>query len=594
MKSFQLVLGLLLAASAGTAQQYTISTVAGIPQDRGYFSDGSPATTVPLDFPLRVALDGKGNFYIIDFQGWIIRKVDAKGIITTVAGTGTPGYSGDNEAATSASILDVHSIAADANGNIYLADTANNRIRKVDSKGIITTLAGDGTRGYSGDGGVSTKARLYFPVGLALDSSGNLYVADYGNATVRKIAASGGNITTIAGIGAYGNSGDGGPANKAALAFPYGLAVDAAGNVYISDTGNQNIRKITSDGNIRTVATGVDAQSIAVDAAGNIFYANYNDHTVRQIRPDGTQRILAGNGTAGYSGDNGPATFAQLNNPYGIALDASGILYVADSGNHIIRTLTPAAVSVNGIVNAASNDRPGGYVSPGEIIVLYGAGLGPAQLVKNTPDASGNYGTQAGGTTVKIGGYPATVLYSSATQVAAIVPYELGLGSLVQAVVSFNGQTTLNAPLNVSPAAPGVFTVNGSGTGQAAAVNQDGSLNSTASPAPLGSTISLYVTGEGLTTPDGVNGKAATRPFPAPRLPVTVSIAGKDAVVAYAGAAPGAVAGLMQLNVQISTNLVQTLNFAAGPVSVPVIVTVGGFTSQTGVTIAVSSSGPSK
>ena len=596
MKSFQLVTGLLVAASALTAQQYTISTYAGIPFDRGWFSDGSPANTIPLDFPLSVASDGKGSLYINDFQGWIIRKVDPTGIMTTIAGNGTPGYAGDAAAATAAQVLDVHSLAADSKGNVYLADTATSRVRLVDPTGNINTVVGNGTRGYSGDGGAATSAELYFPVGIALDSAGNLYIADYGNYTVRKVAASGSTITTIAGTGNYGSSGDGGPANKANLAFPYAVAVDAAGNVYISDTGNQNIRKITTDGNIHTVATGVSAQSIAVDAAGNLYYPNYLDSTVREIHPDGGQVILAGTGTAGYSGDGGPATFAQLATPYGIALDPSGKIYVADTGNQIVRLLSPISQTATGLTNAASGASAaaaGAYVSPGEIITIYGVGLGPAQLTQNQP-VSGNYGFQAGGTSVKLGPpccqYSAAVLYSSATQVAAMVPYEVGLGTAVQATVTYNGQSTPPAALTVAAAAPGIFTSNGSGSGQAAAVNQNGTLNSLSAPALLGSVITLYATGEGLTYPNGVDGQVNTPAnLPVPALPVSVSLGGQDSVVTYAGGQAGSVAGLMQLNVQIPTSLIQTLNFAAGPVAVPVILQVGGFYSQTGVTIAVSS-----
>jgi uncharacterized protein (TIGR03437 family) len=598
MKIFQLVTGLLVAASALTAQQYTISTYAGIPQIRGWFGDGYPATTIPLDFPLSVATDNKGTLYIDDFQSWIIRMVAPTGIMTTIAGTGTPGYAGDNDLAVNAQLLDVHSLAADGSGNVYLADTATSRIRKIDTKGgNITTFAGNGTRGWSGDGAAATSAELNLPVGIALDSAGNLYIADYGNYTVRKVSASGATITTIAGTGAFGSSGDGGPANKAALGFPYGIAVDAAGNVYFSDTANQNVRKITTDGNIHTVATGVTAQSLAIDSAGNLYYANYLDSTVRRILPNGTQVVIAGNGTSGYSGDGGPATFAQLNGPYGVAIDPSGNIYVADAGNDLVRLLTPAALTVTGVANAASNASAaatGSYVSPGEILTIYGIGLGPAQLTPNQPDANGNYGFQVGGTAVTIGppggpNYPAPLLYTSATQVGAIVPYEVGLGTADEVIVSYNGQPTPQAGVTVAPAAPGIFTSNSSGTGQAAAVNQNGTLNSTSAPAPLGSIISLYLTGEGRTSPQGVDGQGNTAAnLPTPLLGVTVSIGGQDSVVTYAGGQPGSVAGLMQLNVEIPASLAQTLNFSVGPVAVPVVVDVGGFFSQTGVTIAVS------
>ncbi len=597
MKSIQLVLGLLLAASAVTAQQYTISTYAGIPLDRGWFSDGSAANTIPLGDPLSLALDGKGNLYINDFQNWLIRKVNSSGIMTSVAGTGTPSYAGDGAAATAAQLFGVHGIAADALGNVYLCETALSRIRKIDTSGNITTIVGNGTRGYAGDGGNAPNAEITFPVGVAVDASNNFYFTDYGTYTVRKVTAPGNGsvVSTIAGtanVFGYPSTGDGGPATKATFGFPEAIAVDAAGNIYISDTANLNIRKITTDGNIHTVATGVNAIAMAVDAAGNIYYPDYVGNVVRRINPDGTQVVIAGIGTAGYGGDNGPANFAQFNTPSGIALDAAGNIYVADSGNEIVRVLKPVTTGISGIANAASNASAaaaGTYVAPGEIISIYGVGLGPAKLVSNQPNANGAIGTTLSGTSVNIGGYAAPVLYTSATQVGAIVPYELGIGTAVNATVTYNGQTTPAAGLTVAAAAPGVFTANGSGTGQGAIVNQGTTLNSVSSPAPLGSIVSIYVTGEGRTYPNGIDGLINYANYlPYPALPVSVSIGGVNAVVSYAGGQFNGVEGLMQVNAQVPTSLAQSYNFASGAVAVPVVVNVGGFVSQSGVTMAVS------
>jgi uncharacterized protein (TIGR03437 family) len=584
MKNFQIVFALLAAASAATAQQYTITTIAGIPQVQGYFGDTGAPTGAQLDFPFRVAIDSKGNYYIADYRTNVVREVTG-GIIYTIAGIGTFGFQGDGDPAIQAFISDIHAIAVDSSLNVYLADTANGRIRKVTPDGNIFTIAGNGTYGYTGDGGPATSASFTQPSGVVVDSSGNLYVADYGNSTVRKIDSKG-NISTFAGTGVWGFTGDGGPAAKAQLAAPYSLAIDGAGNVYVADLGNTDIRKITTDGNIKTVVSNVTANSLAVDSAGSIYYPDPITNTVQKVLAGGTPVTIAGTGQQGYSGDGGPATNAQLNQPYGIAIDGSGNVYVADSGNQIIRQLTPVASPIS-VVNAASS--VGGAIAPGEIVTIYGAGLGPATLVSATPASDGSYSTQPlAGTTVTFGGLNAVILYTSATQVSAIVPYgaSVAVGYNADVTVTYQGQSFTAAAVPVAGSAPGIFTSNAAGFGQAAAVNVDGTINSSAAPAKLGTIISVYMTGEGQTNPAGVDGKPAAQPLPYPVLPVTATIAGQQVGITYAGGAPGNVAGLMQVNLQIPAGLIQT--FAAGPVSVPVVVSVDLIPSQINVTISVT------
>lgn len=596
MKSIQTLLCLLLGAGAAAAQQYTISTVAGIGQSQGYYGDGGAATLAQLDVPRRVAVDSKGDFFIVDYYTFVIREVSG-GIINTIAGdttnclnptinatTGTTCNLGDNGPAAQGEMSYVQGIAVNSQGtNVYIADTYNSRIRLINPGGNINTIAGNGTFGYSGDGGPAANAELAEPAGVAVDSNGNVYIADYGNSTVRKVDAKG-NITTIAGTGVWGFSGDGGPANKAMLGAPFAVALDAAGNIYISDLASNNIREITADGNIHTVVSGVTAPSIAVDAAGNIYYPNFLNNTVQKILANGTQFPIAGvAGSAGFSGDGGPATGAQLNQPYGVALDPSGNVYVADSGNQVIRLLTPAPSSTS-VSNAASGN--GSSISPGEIIAIYGTGLGPATLTLAKPGSNGYYGTQLAGTTVTVAGVAAPLIYTSATQVAAIVPYSTPVGAPADIVVDYNGQQVTALAVPVAASVPGVFTANSTGTGQAAAVNQNNTINGPNSPAKEGSIISLYVTGEGQTTPAGVDGKPATAPYPIPVLGVSVTLAGQPAVVTYAGGAPGEVAGLMQVNVQIPANLIPIP--VSGPVAVPVVVQVGSALSQANVTVSVS------
>jgi uncharacterized protein (TIGR03437 family) len=585
MKSIQIVFGLLLAAGAATAQQYTISTVAGIGTVQGYYGVPGPATQNPLDFPFKVAIDSKGNLFIADYYTYIVREVTA-GTINTIAGNTNPGFAGDDGPGFQAQISFVHGLAADTKGNLFIADTSNARVRVVNlSTGNIFTFAGNGTSGYSGDGAKAVNASLNSPAGVVADSAGNVYIADYGNSTVRKVDTSG-NITTVAGTGTWGYSGDGGPANKAALAHPVALAVDPAGNIYIADPGNLNIRRITADGNIHTIASNLDAESIAVDAAGSIYYPNYLNSTVQKILSNGTQFTIAGNGTVGFSGDGGAATAAQLNQPYGVAVDSSGNVYVADFANMAIRQLTPAVSTVTA-VNAASG--VGLAVSPGEIIALYGASLGPQAPAIQHPDSNGFYGTELAGVTVSFNGVNAPLIYVSGSQINAIVPYEVVPGSMATIQVDYQGQTMATQTLPVVVTAPGIFTADSSGTGEASVINQDGSLNSASNPARPGTVIAFYLTGEGQTNPGGVDGETTPLPPAKPPVPlagIAVFLNGQQAQVPYAAEAPGLVAGIMQVDAQIPLNVVQ--NPSTSPIAVPLLMIVGPAFTQTGITVYIA------
>ena len=578
MTSLKLFFGFLAAACAASAQQYVISTFAGIPNVSGYYGDGGPATSGEFVYPWRIALDSKGNLYVSDLQTFVIRQISG-GNIFTLAGDGVLGYSGDGGPAIQASINDVHGIGTDAAGNVYLADTGSSVIRRVDPNDVISTFAGNNILGYNGDGGPATKAQLGRPAGVVADASGNVYIADYGNLTVRKISTSL-VISTIAGTGIFGYTGDGGPANKATFGAPAAIALDKAGNIYVSDISFNNIRKITGDGNIQTIASNVTANAIAVDSAGNVYFPDMATDTIRKLLPSGTIQTIAGNGTPGFSGDGSIATFAQLNQPQGIAVDASGNVYVADTGNNIIRLLTPTspAFSVAAVVNGASGLV--GPIAPGEIVTIYGAGLGPATGVSNTP-VNGVYGTQVGGTSVYFDGVNAPILYASATQVSAIVPYEEQPFNTAGITVVANGQTAQTVSVPVLYTAPGLFTLNASGSGQAAAINYPPGVNGSSNPVPVGGFISLYATGEGQTNPNGVDGKLASSTPPTPQQSVIATVGGIPAVVTYAGGAPGEVAGVMQVNLQIPPGVTPGS-------AVPVTIQVGTVQSQSGVTIAVS------
>lgn len=327
-----------------------IVTLAG--GGNSYPGDGGGAWDASLSVPYNIVFDNSGSFYISECSR--IRKVAVDGTIITVAGTtGSWGFSGDGGVATSAKLSCPWGIMVDSADNLYISDTGNHRIRKVDTNGIITTIVGTGIPGFSGDGGLATNARLNFPNGVAIDVAGNLYVADSSNVRIRKIDTNG-VITTIAGNGLWGFSGDGGAATNAKLQYPQGLAIDPSGNLYIADSGNVRIRKVDANGIITTVAgNGIagfegdgglakNAQlyyprGIALDSLGHLYIADTSNNRIRKVDTGGTITTVAGNGTVDFSGDGGSATSAGLNYPQGIAVDPSGNLYIADTHNSRVR-----------------------------------------------------------------------------------------------------------------------------------------------------------------------------------------------------------------------------------------------------------------
>ena len=395
-----------------------ISTVAGAGgeldcRQENFGGDGGPATAARLNEPSGVAVDSRGNLFITDLGNNRIRKVTAAGIINTVAGDGgIAGFKGDGGAARAALLNTPIGVAVDRDGNLFIADNLNCRIRKVTPAGIITTVArlnsqprniavdnggnlfvtyldnqirkispegaitifaGTGTAGtfgqgsFGGDGGPATAAQLHNPSGLAVDDAGNVFIADRSSHRVRKVSPNG-VIVTVAGGGAVdggdGFSGDGGPATSAELNYPLGVAVDARGNLFIADTINHRIRRVAPDGVISTVAgngsvglsgdggpaTSAEIGSpfgVAVDGIGNLFISAGGGayHRIRKVTPDGIITTLAGDGTPAFNGDGGPAFFAQLNSPWGVAVDGSGSLFIADTNNHRIRKVTAEPVS---------------------------------------------------------------------------------------------------------------------------------------------------------------------------------------------------------------------------------------------------------
>jgi len=361
-----------------------ITTVAGNGTSR-FIGDGGTATAAMLENPFGVALDGAGNLYLADTANQRIRKVAAgSGIITTVAGNGTSGFSGDGGAATSASLSSPQGVSLDSAGNLYIADRSNHRIRKVDAAtGIISTVAGNGTAAFGWDGSAATVANLNYPWAVTVDGAGNLYIADGNNHRIRKVAAATGIISTVAGNG-FGFSGDGAAATLAKINTPNGIVSDSAGNLYIADSSNNRIRKVAADtGIISTVAgngaygfTGdggaatsasIDRPSgLALDSAGNLYIADKNNNRIRMVAADsGIISTVAGNGSALFAGDGGPAISASLNLPTGVAADQAGNLYVADQSNRRIRKVIKPAPTTAVI----SYDPPGTYQAGDQVTI---------------------------------------------------------------------------------------------------------------------------------------------------------------------------------------------------------------------------------
>jgi sugar lactone lactonase YvrE len=320
----------------------------------------------------------------------------ATGRIDTVAGGGGAGFGGDGGSARSAQFLEPRAVAAATAGGFYVADTFNHRIRWVDADGVVATVLGTGVAGGTGDGGPGIQAEVNWPHSVSLDASGRtLLVADSANHRIRRLDLVSGTVTTVAGTGHAGFAGDGGPATAALLNDPKGVLAGPRGEIWIADSANDRVRVVDPSGTISTLAgTGTagfsgdggpaaaaalhSPRALAVDAAGNLYVADDNNDRVRRIDPAGTITTVAGVGTTGYSGDDGPATAAQLNRPRGVAVDSAGVLYVADSGNHVVRMVDPAGTVTTVVGNGRRGfGGDGGPAADGRIFSPRGVALGP-------------------------------------------------------------------------------------------------------------------------------------------------------------------------------------------------------------------------
>jgi uncharacterized protein (TIGR03437 family) len=630
-----------------------------------------------------------------------LRKIDQAGNISTIAGYGFTIWNfTDNQPATQVSFGGLTAAKADAEGNIWVTACCMSLITQIDRAGIVHWRFGQGPQGFGGDGGPARDALLDQPWDLHFDAAGNLLIADSNNNRVRKVDAKTSIITTIAGSGpvngqeGYGRGtscGDGGPATQACINTPYGLALDRDGVLYIAEN-DVAIRRVDPNGIITTFAR-MKATKMTLDAAGNLYTVDENECSVVRILPDGTVIPIAGGNGPGFGGDGGPALAAHITSQsqgIGIAIDEEGNLFFDDVQNHRIRAIrygavlapwgarvqvrggTPQSSAIgtkfgdalavfvgdsagapagnvrvdfdappggasclfsnqqahigvltdrhglaaavctantatgafvvtavplgtaaslkfaltntapqmasNGVVNGAS--FVSGAVAPGEIVTVFGAGVGPQQLVQATPGADGRFGTQLSGVRVRFNGVEAPVLFARFDQAGVVVPYAVDGATSAQVVVEYAGVPSNPVSLPVAPASPAIFSSGSTGRGQGAILNEDGSPNSAANPADRGAIVVLFATGEGQTDPPGEDGQSAREPYPKPRQKVSVTIGGQPADILYAGAAPTLVAGVLQINTRVPTGITPGA-------SVPVVLAVGTSNSPPTITIAV-------
>jgi uncharacterized protein (TIGR03437 family) len=547
-----------------------LTTLAGIgSQFRG---EGTAALQALFNVPADVKLDSSGAFYVADTKNHRVRKI-AGGVVTTIAGDGESGFGGDQGAALADRLSSPRGVALDRAGNIYVADTGNHRVRRISPDGRIVTVAGTGTAGFSGDVKLARESRLKEPTAVAVDSLGQVHIADTANHRVRRLLASG-YLVTLAGGAEKGFAGDGSSSQITLLDTPRGLAFDSAGNLYIADSGNHRIRKIAPNGLVSTIAGNGTAgfsgdggkateaslnapSAVLMDSSGALLIADAGNQRIRMVTPDGNIQTIAGSGTAGFGGDAGPALSAKLNEPAGLALDSTGAVYLADSQNHRIRKLVrgvavapPPAIEKPPeiqVVHAATLGDTA--LAPGMLISVKGSNIGPTSPKSGQAGPGGTLEASLDGVEVRFDGRPAPILYAQQNLINTQVPYRLSGQPLVLVEVVRDGEARGSAILQVTQNSPGIFTSAG-GSGQVTAINEDNTLNSPDTPAVRGSLLTFYATGEGLTDPVAVEGRLAGAPYPVPKAAVEVSIGGQPADIVSQGVGVTS-PGVLQLTVRV-------------------------------------------
>ncbi len=559
----------------------TITTLAGNGV-QGFSGDGGPATSASLSSPQGVAVDAEGNVFVADPGTNRVRTI-SNGIITTVAGGGTD--SPANGKLATQVLLGPTGVAVDAGGNVIIGNQTPPLVLKVSQAGIMTIVAGNGEAGYSGDGGPATSAMLGDVHGVAVDASGIIYIADSYGYRIRKVAADG-IITTVAGIGQSGYSGDGGPAAAAQLSLPTGVALDGTGNLYIADSANFAVREVSSAGTITTSVGNLHPEGLAVAFVGPDAGQPVVGNSQVQINvsvadkcgnPVGASVVFDfDDGTPSAKAIPAAAIYYALWRPNNVAakvkITATATTPFGTVGTAETLTVT-LGPGISGIKDAASYTT--GPFSPGSMIVIFGN-----DLAGSTAQAQAFPLPQTlGETTVYVGLQAIPLIYVSPGQINALLPYDIANSGTVDVFVQNRGVSTQPFTINLAPANPGVFTVDQSGLGQGTILNQDFSVNGPNNPAVRGSTVQIYCQGLGPVTNPVIAGDAAP-PSPLSNTvnPVTVAVGGIDAQVPFAGLAPG-FAGLYQVNATVPADaptgngtslMISVLGQASAPVAVAV------------------------
>ncbi|HEY4361935.1 MAG TPA: IPT/TIG domain-containing protein [Bryobacteraceae bacterium] len=598
-------LAALLSVGAQAQTRYLINGFAGN-GTAGFAGDGAASTSAQLNGPVGLAFDSAHNLYIADQINHRIRMISASDhTISTVAGTGTAGYSGDGAKATAATLNLPVDVVLDSSGNIYIADSENDLIRKI-SGGNISTVAGNygAGFGFAGDGGAPLGGVFNEPTGLAVDSSGNLYISDTFNSRIREVLFSATKITTVAGDSLAGSGGIGGIPTAASLKGPRDVAIDSSGRLYISDSENHRILVIANniisifagngtagfsgDGGLATKAQLNHPLGIAFDSSNNLYIADSNNSRIRMVSAaTGNISTIAGSGLFGYGGDTSFATDALLNFPAAVLPDNNGNIYIADTQNNAIRVLTPIqapigppTISSGGVVGAAEFGALTS-VAPGSWIEIYGNNLAIATRQWAYSDFRALIApTSLNDTQVLIGSTPAFVDYVSSNQINALIPSTVAPGTQQLTVQTDYGTSapyniTIN-PRQAGVYAPAAFRIGGKQ--YAWAILPDGTpilppgsiAGTTTRQAKPGETIVLYGIGFGPVTPAIAPGMFVSTNT-ALTTPLTVLFGNTNATLSYAGLAPGFV-GLYQFNVTVpnvaNSDLVPitfSLGGAAGP-----------------------------
>jgi uncharacterized protein (TIGR03437 family) len=572
--------------------------------------------------------DASGDVFFINLLASRLEEATPAGKISTIAGAGPNLFTGDGGPAAAATFASPNAIAFDKHGNLYVADTNNNRIRRIDTAGMISTVVGSGGPVYNQDPACSPdqSSFLRYPQGVALDAAGDIFIADTGKNRVLKVTPDG-TQSVIA----------------AQLSAPEGVLPDGAGNVFITDSSNSALRKIEASGAIETLWTTGAMGSMAMDKAGDLFFSA-GTSVERISSANGAISPVAGTGEFSFSAaPGGVSPVQEIGGASAVALDAAGSIYVADEVKGVIQRISiHCALSVDGgatlrkpaglafdakgnlyisdalqgtiwvgaATPAPAHESPTPYfgrtgiqsaapanlvtligepqalpieapIAPGELLRIRGVCMGPFEPVFDSYGSGGALSTSAGGTQILFNGTAAPLVFVSSGQITAQAPFELDGQFQAPVELTYNG-VMIQSSISVQAANPAVFTISNQPTGPAIALNQDGTLNSAANPAPAGSIVVFYATGTGQTAPPGLDGdEPPNSALPVPKLPVFVTIGSENADIFYAGDAPGFV-GLTQLNIGVPKSIV-------GGGAQPITLQVGAFPlNQSNVTIYVA------